>query len=209
MPVPLRTLPADKLAYLRHLADAGDLMAQVAVLQLENTETVAATGAALVAGGTPDASQATVHVNFFGDAAGPVTVSGGFVQPDVPRSLYVVFGADWDGGDITITGTDQFDAVKVETFAANPGDATIGTGIFKTVVSAEYTGDGVGTHATNVAAIYTDVKIGLTVVPLTGSPVLLTADGVGEAVVFDAVENAFTPTTSPDGSVVFVLTFNL
>ena len=52
-------------------------------------------------------------------------------------------------------------------------------------------------------------KIGITVLPLTGSPVLLSVDGVGEAVTFDATYNAFTPTTVPNGSRVYVLTFNL
>lgn len=48
--------------------------------------------------------------------------SGGFsAQPDIPRSLQVVFSGLWDGGDIEITGVNALGNTQTHTVVAAPG----------------------------------------------------------------------------------------
>lgn len=206
----LSSINADKLAILRHLAASGDILAQAAVTAIANETALASIGAGLVSGGTPAAKSATsVHASVFGDAVGPVVLTTGLANPATPRNLRAVFGAAWDGGDVTVVGTNQFGAAVSEVILASAGSTVVGVKVFATITSVAYPGNGVGTHGTNTLTVGTGDKIGLVIIPHTGSPVLLAVDGIGEAVTFDATYNAFTPTTVPNGSHVYVLTFNL
>lgn len=206
----LKSLSIDKIAQLKHLANAGDLLAQAAVESMQNETALASIGAGLIAGGTPAAKSAnSVHAAIRGDTS-IANVTTGLANPVTPRNLRVAFGAaHWDGGDVIAIGTDQFGAAVTETFTSTPGSTVVGVKIFATVTSLHHTVLGTDSDAANTYTVGTGDKIGVLLIPHTGSPVLLTVDGVGEAVTFDAATNAFTPTTVPNASHVYVLIVNL
>lgn len=80
-----------------------------------------------------------VHANFADDTAGgpPTPFPGAFANPPTPERLQVTFDANWDGGDVTITGTNPQDEIISETFSgAVPSTALTGLLTFKTVTSA-------------------------------------------------------------------------
>lgn len=203
----IENLTVNQKAYVQHLAKAGDIIAKTALDALDNTNNLGR--AALVAGGTPAAKGTTnVHVAVFGDAVGPVTVSTGLTNPDVARNVRLPFGSTYDGGNVTVVGTDQYGAAVSEVIVAVANTTVVGVKVFKTVTSFSYAGGGVGTHGTNTVSVGTGDKIGVTPKPVAASPVQETVDGVGEATVFDFTYNGFTPTTVPNGSHVYILTFN-
>ncbi len=76
----------------------------------------------------------SVHAGHAGNDA-----SNAFAGPlgaiDVPRNVSVTFGASWDGGNVTVTGTDQYDGAVSETIVANPGNTVDGVKVFKTVTA--------------------------------------------------------------------------
>lgn len=94
------------------------------------------------------ATSVTVHAAYGGDQ--PEAFPGPFTNPDVPRVLSVAFGATWDGGDVEVTGTDQYDNPVTEMFVANPGGATTGTRIFKTVTAATHSMVGVDAETATI-----------------------------------------------------------
>jgi hypothetical protein len=118
---------------------------------------------------------------------------GPFTNPDVPRNLRVTKSTDWDGGTITVVGTDQFDAAVSETFN-DVVEVTVGTKIFKTVTSA--TKSIPAGVAGNGASIGTGDKVGIPIhiYDTVGRLCVGTTD---EAVTLDATYDAFTPTTTP------------
>ena len=73
-----------------------------------------------------------VHAAFAGNDAANI-FPGPITDPDMPRSLYATFGAGYDGGDLTVDGTDIDDNVIQEVLATNPGGDTKGVKCFKTV----------------------------------------------------------------------------
>lgn len=79
------------------------------------------------------ASNTAIHAAVQESAAnlfpGPIT------QPDVPRLLSATFAAGWQGGDITIVGTDANGWYQREVIADNPGATVAGTKVFATVTS--------------------------------------------------------------------------
>lgn len=184
-------------AMFRAWGKAGDIMARALNAVIG--------GARLVAGGTPAAKGTTnVHAAVASNAVnlfpGPIT------NPDVPRNLRYVFAASYDGGNLTVVGTNQFGNAQTEVVTAVANTTVVGTKVFKTVTSI--TKATVGATA-NAVSVGTGDKIGITTVPVSGSPVLLTANGVGEAVTYDATNKGFTPTTLPNGSTTYVLTANV
>lgn len=199
-----QTLSLRDRSVLKALAKAGDILARAANASISNDANLGR--AALIAGGTNVAAKSTtaVHAAVAGTAAnafpGPIT------NPAVPRNVTATFGASWDGGDITVVGTDQFGKAVTEVIADTAGSTVVGTKIFKTVTSI--TKETVGANAAT-CSIGTGDKLGVVPVPVASSPVLLATNGVGEAVVFDATYNAFTPTSIPNGSRSYVLTINL
>lgn len=85
-----------------------------------------------------------------GTAAGTIkstqsTKSSGFTQPDFPRSLDIAFPASWDGGNLTIHGTDENDAVVTALYVANPNNTVVGTQLFKSITSITNSAVGVDT----------------------------------------------------------------
>lgn len=127
---------------------------------------------------------------------------GPFTNPDVPRNLRVTYSADWDGGDVTVSGTNQFDEVIEETFPAGDNEAKVGVKIFKTVTGAVkelpagVTGSG--------ASIGTGDKLGLPT-PILDEVGLAFVAATAEAVTLDDDVSGMTPTTTPSATTYLVL----
>ena len=149
---------------------------------------------------TPAAdSAAGVHAGVAATAAN--AFPGPFTNPDVPRSLQFVFGAGWDGGDVVVTGTDQFDAAATETIT-NPG---AGGGIvysakaYKTVTAATKGAIGASGATCSIGRHH---KIGITKL-LSIAVGVLTRNAASELATFDATNNTFQPSNLPNGSAVY------
>lgn len=129
-------------------------------------------------------------------ASDPNVFTGTITNPTTPRNLTVTFGAGWDGGDITVVGTDQFDAAIIEVFTAVPATAVTGIKVFKTVTSIS---KGIlGT--TGSVSLGVGNKLGIVGRLLNTTSALLFVDNVAEGATLDDTYEAFTPLTSlPDG----------
>lgn len=143
--------------------------------------TAAANGARLLSIGPVAAKSATdVHALYDNTSA---AFPGPFTNPDVPRNLRVTMSASWDGGDVTVTGTNQFGAAVSETFATGSGVVRVGTKIFKTVTGAtKATPAGVGGSGASIGtgdligvAAHLDDTVGLAWVGTTIEAVTLEA----------------------------------
>lgn len=138
------------------------------------------------------ASYATgVNVNF----------PGPFTSPVKPRNVTCTFSGAYDGGDILITGTDQFDVAQTETIADAPG-LVVGVKIFKTVTAAQQQALGAGGQTCSIGWGH---KIGVNVAP--SAPGNLAVGSVTEASEWDIARSAFIPTTMPNGALDFVVTY--
>lgn len=160
--------------------------------------------ALLISVGPIAAKSATaVHASVAGNAAanlfpGPIT------NPASPRNVTAVAAASYDGGSLTIVGTDQFDRPQTEVIAAVAASTVLGTKIFKTITSI--TKAAVGADAAGVS-VGTGDKIG---VPYN------IANNVGhayvgttiEAATIDSTVDGFTPTTVPNATT-YVLVANV
>ena len=106
--------------------------------------------------GKPDAeSDTAVHAAH--NASGANSFPGPITDPDVPRVVKCVATAGYDGGDVTVTGTDAFDATLVETISPSGGVTIEGVKGFKTVTGIEKTTVGV----TGSVSIGTGVRFGV------------------------------------------------
>lgn len=138
------------------------------------------------------AAAVAVHAQVNHDTARPVITA--ITSPANPRNVSCAFGAAWDAGDVTITGTDQFDRVQTEVIADNAGNSVAGVKIFKTITSITW--EAAGTDGT--LDVVTGDKLGLPL-PLKYAWGIELVAGVAEACTFDATYHAFTPTTVADG----------
>jgi len=180
-------------------ANGGNSIVDILNQLLEDSE---APYAKLISVG-PVAAKGTTDVHALYDNT-TADFPGPFTNPDVPRNLRVTKSASWDGGTITVYGTDQFDNVISETFD-NTVATSVGTKIFKTVNRA------VKSIPTGVAGNGASIGTG----DLIGLPVHL-ADEVGqlqvgvtpEAVTLDSVLNSFAPTTVP-AATTYILLVNI
>jgi hypothetical protein len=149
----------------------------------------------------PVAAKGTNDVHALIDTALITETVAGFTNPDVPRNLRVVKAVSWDGGTVTVNGTNQFDEVIAEVFPALGNGTEVGTKIFKTVTGALHS---IALDGGNGFSIGTGDLIGL--------PVRL-ADAVGlgfvatvaEAVTVDTTYHGFTATTVPAATTFQVL----
>ena len=165
---------------------------------------VAASVPLLINLGAPVAPDtAGVHAAFAGNDA-LLAFPGPFVNPDVPRSLDFDFGLGYDGGDITVVGTDYLNAALTVVITAVPNAIVYGEHAFKTVVSASKAA--VGANAATVS-IGLGGRIGLGA-NIVGDFGILTADGVAEPGIFSAFYDTVTPDTPPDAAVEFVALVN-
>lgn len=143
----------------------------------------------VVAKGTTD-----VHAALAGTAA--VAFPGPITNPAMPRNIRAVFAASYDGGNLTITGTDQFGNTQTETIVAAAASTVVGVKVWKTITSIVKAA--VGVNAATVS-IGTGDKLGLGLLP--GSTFyILTVNGVAEAGTLDEANGGITPTTVPNGT---------
>lgn len=136
-----------------------------------------------------------VHAAIAGNTS-VAEVTTGITNPAHPRNLRVTFAASWDGGNVTVVGTDEFDQVQTETFVAAAGTTVVGSKVFKTVTSVAHTAVGA---TTNTYSVGTGDKLGFGV-KATGSFYVLTVDGVAEAGTLDTTNSGITPTSVPNGT---------
>lgn len=123
---------------------------------------------------------------------------GPFTSPVVPRNVSITFESAWAGGDITITGTDQFGAAQTETIADTLSATVYGSKIFATVTGATNQSSGAG-GVNHGATIGWGHKLGVTKA-ITAVGGIVTCDDASEDVVWDRTRSAFQPTNLPDGS---------
>lgn len=151
------------------------------------------------------ASTTAVHAGFAGNNASN-TFPGPFTNPDVPRNVTVTFAASWDGGDVTVVGTNQFDEAVTEVIADAAGTTVAGTKIFKTVTSA--TKQSVGAAA-DAASIGHGTKMGIPARLGAATGNLLFVTGVSEAGTWDATYDAVTPTSVANGTRSYIVLVKL
>jgi hypothetical protein len=124
--------------------------------------------------------------------------TAGITSPEHPKAVRVVFAASYDGGNITLVGTDQLGRAQTEVVTANPNNTVEGVNIWKTITSIAK-----GTIGANAATftVQTGLKVGLPV-PLLQAWGMELHDGIAElATAWDATYYSFTPATTPNGSV--------
>ena len=149
------------------------------------------------------ASTTAVHANYNADQAN--AFPGAFTNPGVPRNVTVTFNASWDGGDVTVVGTDAMGNAQSEVIADNPGNTVAGAKIFATVTSASKQTVGA---AAAPASIGTGVILGVAA-DVQDDFGLLQMDGAAEAVTVSAANNSFAPTTAPNGARDYVVLLNV
>lgn len=158
----------------------------------------------LISLGVPAAANTTA-VHALIDTTAITATTTGFTNPVVPRNLTVTKAASWDGGTVTVTGTDQFDRVVSETFPALTAGEEQGTIAFKTVVSSLHS---VALAGGNGYSIGTGVKLGITA-KLADTAGLLFNDNVAEAGTFNVTYNTVQATNAPDASNVYKVLVNV
>jgi hypothetical protein len=150
--------------------------------------------------GAPVAASANgAHAAVAGNAAADL-FPGPYTDPAQARCLSVTFAAGWDGGDVTLVGTDQFGDAATEVVGSVPG-STIDTAIcFATITSATKAAVGA---AADAASVGWGDKIAL-LAPLSDpNGVLLCDDVVEVAPVFDDVNHGVATITATNGARVF------
>ena len=115
-----------------------------------------ASGVAQIFSVLPGAS-ATVHAAY--NATDPNIFPGPITQPDVPRSIYGSASLGYDGGDITVTGTDALDRVISDTFTPGAGSGTAKA--FKTITQLEKATVGTTGAVTVITDADTTTKYGV------------------------------------------------
>ena len=126
---------------------------------------------------------------------------GPFTSPVVPRNASITFEAAWAGGDVTITGTNQFDAAQTETIADVAGSIVYGSKIFKTITGATNQLNGAG-GVNHGATIGWGHKLGVSkAISAVGG--IVTCDDADEDVVWDRTYSSFSPTNLPNGARTF------
>lgn len=125
-------------------------------------------------------------------------------QPPHPVNLTIAFPAAWDGGDITVTGTDQYDDAVSEVFADNPGSTVTGTKVFKTINSNGIAKQTIGANGDNCTIGY-GKKLGMVVGAATAQGALassvnalyIPAAGTLVSATWDTTYDAVTPGSDP------------
>lgn len=194
-------LTTDQIAYLKNLANRGEMQAKAILFGILAEDML---GEPWIVTITNPAAKAAANL-FAAFAANLSNVATAaltpLAQPDVPRNLRVTFAASWDGGNVTVTGTDQFGAAQSETFNSAPGTVVVGQKIFASVATVAKSAVGA---TTNTASVGTGDKMACNTQHIQnafGQCRLQT--GAEDAIIFDTTNNAFTPTTVPNGSTTY------
>lgn len=128
------------------------------------------------------------------------------VQPPIPRNLVVTLASGWDGGDVTVVGTNQFDEAVSEVFLAGSAVTRTGVKVFKTVTSI--TKSLVGASGA-LGSVGVGSKLGISGVLADALSAVLFIDNGASAATLDATYHAFTPSTVPDGALSYALIANI
>lgn len=198
------------IQYLKSRASRGDLDAQ-AILEGMLSEITLGEPKVVTILNAAAKNATVVAAAFRGDVAGanaPLVLAAGRVAvlAAAPRNLIATFGANWDGGKITVTGTDQFGKAQTEELASNTGSTTVGTKVWKTVTGATKETVGVDGGGGNTVTLGTGDKLACGTAKLTLPFCECRLDsGAATAVTVDQTLSAFTPTAVPDGSVDYTL----
>lgn len=154
---------------------------------------------------TPAAAGVNVHADIASDNAAAVTTA--LTNPVIPRTVQVVFTALWDGGDITIVGTDQFDNAQTEVIADAAGTTVQGVKIWKTITSIN--NETIGAGGVLTATVQTGPTLGL-LTAISGSAFgLCHTSGAADNAVFNATYHSVTPAAAPNGSRTYVVCYNV
>ncbi len=152
-----------------------------------------------------------IHASVLATAAN--AFPGPFTNPATPRTVLAQFTALWDGGNILLTGTDQFDTVITDTLVSPgvPGGFVASTKIFKTITAASKTAIGVAAVGVTLGP---GIKIGFLHhldASVASSPVLVmnVVDGVIDTIAsIDMTYHGWTPgSTQPNGGHEFLLIY--
>lgn len=183
-----------------NLGGASALVGKLLIIDVPDGNAVSSLPAALVpflfTVVAPAKSATSIVAATAANAANALVVAG---NPDIPRNLRAVFAASYDGGDVTVVGTDQSGAAQTEVFTGTANTTQVGVKIFKTVTSA--TKATVGATA-NTVSVGTGDKLGIGVpnTTLRAPNGHCSVAGVPESATTDIVNAAFTPTTTPAGT---------
>lgn len=140
-------------------------------------------------------SDTAVHAAYAADQ--PNTFPGPITNPVTPRNLHYKLSAPtFDGGIITVTGTNQFDEAQIETWDTNMGSA-FGQKIFKTITSITKSVVGV---TTDTISIGTGDKIGLPKKIVPGSSAIVISGTSVISHTLDTTNSAFTPSPAPSAT---------
>lgn len=199
----MATLSTRNRTFLKSLAKRNDMNAQ-GITQLLESQDASGVEQVDTITAPATASATAVHAAVFGDAVGPVSVTTGLTNPDFPRNVECAFGSTYDGGNVTVSGTNQFGVAITEVIVLSAGATVAGVKIFKTVTGFSYAGGGVGTHGTNTLSVGIGTKLGVSKVMFTDDLKVLVA-GVLDAATVDKTNSAFTPSGSnlPNASKTF------
>jgi hypothetical protein len=137
-------------------------------------------------------------------SSGALAFPGPIVNPDRPRSARVTFDAGWDGGNVTIIGTNQFDEAVSETFSSAPGTTVEGQQAFKTVTSISKGAVG----STGGASVGVGNKLGIYGRLSDTYNAQLFVSNVACGATLNATYHTFLPELSPDGSLNYTLIAN-
>lgn len=128
----------------------------------------------------------------------------GLLNPAMPATLIVNFGAGWDGGNVQVSGFDQFGRARSEIFVPAVGDVS-GTVPFATILAASKAAVGVSAA---VATIEGGRRIAIAgqIISAVGVQEIINNNAGGPDVfdgtppiTVDLVENTIEPASPPDG----------
>lgn len=159
-----------------------------------------ASGVAQIFSVLPGAS-ATVHAAYA--ATDPNIFPGPITQPDVPRSIYGTATLGYDGGDITVTGTDALDRVISDTFTPGAGSGTAKA--FKTITQLEKATVGTTGTVTVITDLATTTKYGVPFAIAGSYGVAQQGNGTAEPVTVSpaSANNTVQFATAPTGAIRF------
>lgn len=155
---------------------------------------------------TNAAAKGTNNVHALIDSALTTDVTTGFTNPAPARNLRVVKSASWDGGTVTVTGTDQYGRAVSEVFPDLTDGTEVGTKIFATVTSCSHS---IALAGGSGYSIGTGDLLGVVGKLVSLTDYSLELAGVAEAATLDLTYDGFTPTTVPDGAVDYTLVTNV
>ncbi len=157
-----------------------------------------ATGVAQIFSVLPAVS-ATVHSAVAASAAnlfpGPIT------QPDVPRGIYGTASLGYDGGIITVTGTDALERAITDTFTPGSGTGTVKA--FKTVTSLSKATVGTTGSVTVITDAASTTHYGVPFAISGSYGIAMQNTGVAEPVTISTTNNTVQFGTAPNGTIRF------